>query len=83
VVSLQVLQIVYTVFISIATKYGLGRLFAEVGDPEVYATAVMYEVFSQVAGLMVIGVGSALSVSSSSASCATRYKRGLSGLSLV
>lgn len=53
----QVLQIVYTVFVTIATTYGLGRLFAEVGDAEVYSVAVMYEVFSQVAGLMVIGVG--------------------------
>ncbi|RKU44005.1 hypothetical protein DL546_007104 [Coniochaeta pulveracea] len=52
-----VLQIVYTVFVTIATTYGLGRLFAEVGDAEVYSVAVMYEVFSQVAGLMVIGVG--------------------------
>ncbi|KAK3379686.1 hypothetical protein B0T24DRAFT_695633 [Lasiosphaeria ovina] len=52
-----VLQIVYTIFVTVATQYGLGQHFAEVGNPEAYSTAVMYEVFSQVAGLMVIGVG--------------------------
>ncbi|CAI4215808.1 unnamed protein product [Parascedosporium putredinis] len=52
-----VLQILYTVFVTIATLYGLGRLFADVGDPEAYFTALKYEIFSQVAGLMVIGVG--------------------------
>ncbi|OIW26350.1 hypothetical protein CONLIGDRAFT_580647 [Coniochaeta ligniaria NRRL 30616] len=52
-----VLQVVYTIFVTIATEYGLGRLFADIGNAEVYSTAVMYEVFSQVAGLMVIGVG--------------------------
>lgn len=52
-----ILHILYTIFVSIATKYGLGRLFADVGDPDVYWTAVKYEVFSQVAGLMAIGVG--------------------------
>jgi hypothetical protein len=52
-----VLQIIYTIFVTIATQYGLGRLFADVGDAQVYSMAVMYEVFSQVAGLMVIGVG--------------------------
>ncbi|KAM7196143.1 hypothetical protein V8F20_007178 [Naviculisporaceae sp. PSN 640] len=51
------LHILYTIFVSVATKYGLGRLFADVGNPDVYWTAVMYEVFSQVAGLMAIGVG--------------------------
>ncbi|KAK3328780.1 hypothetical protein B0H66DRAFT_539339 [Apodospora peruviana] len=52
-----VLHIIYTILVTIATKYGLGRLFADVGNPEVYFTAVMWEVFSQVAGLMAIGVG--------------------------
>ncbi|PKS08431.1 hypothetical protein jhhlp_005142 [Lomentospora prolificans] len=52
-----VLQILYTVFVTIATFYGLGRLFADVGNPEAYFTALKYEIFSQVAGLMVIGVG--------------------------
>jgi hypothetical protein len=56
-VIVQILQIVYTVFVSVATRYGLGRKFADVGNPEVYFTAVKYEVFSQVAGIMVIGVG--------------------------
>ncbi|KAH7123484.1 hypothetical protein B0J13DRAFT_455919 [Dactylonectria estremocensis] len=57
VVAALVLQIIYTAFVTVATRYGLGRLFADVGDADVYFTAVMYEVFSQVAGLMVIGVG--------------------------
>lgn len=52
-----VLHVLYTIFVTIGTKYGLGRLFADVNNPEVYFTAVMYEVFSQVAGLMAIGVG--------------------------
>jgi hypothetical protein len=54
---LQLLQIVYTIFVHIATGYGLGQLFAELGDPQAYSTALMYEIFSQVAGLMMIGVG--------------------------
>lgn len=52
-----VLQILYTIFVTVATRYGLGRLFAEVGNPDVYWEAVKYEVFSQVAGIMVIGLG--------------------------
>jgi hypothetical protein len=32
---------------------------ADVGNQEIYFTAVKYELFSQVAGLMVIGVGKA------------------------
>ncbi|KAJ5730044.1 uncharacterized protein N7483_004552 [Penicillium malachiteum] len=54
-----VLHILYTVFVTIATRYGLGQLYATVGDAETYFTAVKYELFSQVAGLMVIGVGKA------------------------
>lgn len=53
----KVLHITYTVFVTVSSVYGLGRLYAQVGDPATYSTAVMYEVFSQVAGLMVIGVG--------------------------
>ncbi|KAB5533538.1 hypothetical protein GE09DRAFT_1291621 [Coniochaeta sp. 2T2.1] len=53
----NVLQILYTVFVTIATKYGLGRFFADIGNADVYSTTVVYKVFSQVAGLMVIGVG--------------------------
>lgn len=41
------------------TYYGLGRLFADIGDPTIYFTAVKYELFSQVAGIMVIGIGKA------------------------
>ncbi|CAG8185244.1 unnamed protein product [Penicillium salamii] len=57
VVVALVLHILYTAFVSAASVYGLGRLFAEVGDPVIYFTAVKYELFSQVAGIMVIGVG--------------------------
>ncbi|CAI7629589.1 unnamed protein product [Penicillium bialowiezense] len=57
VVVALVLHITYTVFVTVGTVYGLGRLFAEVGDPVIYFTAVKYELFSQVAGIMVIGVG--------------------------
>lgn len=53
----QALHIVYTVFVTVASHYGLGRLSAEVGDPVTYVEAVKYELFSQVAGIMVIGVG--------------------------
>lgn len=53
----QVLQIIYTALVHVASNYGLGRLFADVGDMEVYFTAVKWEVFSQVAGILVIGVG--------------------------
>lgn len=52
-----VVHIVYTILVHIATGYGLGRLFADVGDPAVYFTAVKWEVFSQVAGLAAIGIG--------------------------
>ncbi|KAE8360443.1 hypothetical protein BDV27DRAFT_41114 [Aspergillus caelatus] len=57
VVLALILHILYTIFVTIATHYGLGRLFADVGDPVIYSKATMYEVFSQVAGIMVIGVG--------------------------
>lgn len=56
---LQVLHILYTAFVTEATVYGLGQLYADVGDPVIYFTAVKYELFSQVAGIMVIGVGKA------------------------
>lgn len=52
-----VLHILYTIFVSIASHYGLGRLAADVGNMTVYFEAVKYELFSQVAGIMVIGVG--------------------------
>ncbi|KAK3331775.1 hypothetical protein B0T19DRAFT_380295 [Cercophora scortea] len=53
----MVLHIIYTIFVTIATTYGLGQLFLDVGDPDAYFTAVKFEVFSQVAGLLAIGVG--------------------------
>lgn len=53
----QALHIVYTVFVTVASHYDLGRLSTEVGDPVIYVKAVKYELFSQVAGIMVIGVG--------------------------
>ncbi|KAJ5459557.1 uncharacterized protein N7458_001109 [Penicillium daleae] len=52
-----VVHILYTIFVTIATTYGLGRLFADVNDLASYITATKYEVFSQVAGLMAIGIG--------------------------
>ncbi|KAJ6017688.1 hypothetical protein N7451_001067 [Penicillium sp. IBT 35674x] len=54
-----VLHLLYTIFVTIGTYYGLGQLYATVGDATIYYTAVKYELFSQVAGLMVIGVGKA------------------------
>ncbi|KAJ5793472.1 hypothetical protein N7457_000071 [Penicillium paradoxum] len=53
------LQILYTAFVTVASVYGLGQLYADVGDPIIYFTAVKYELFSQIAGIMVIGVGKA------------------------
>ncbi|KAL2832760.1 hypothetical protein BJY01DRAFT_253735 [Aspergillus pseudoustus] len=52
-----IFQILYTIFVSIATRYGLGRLAADIGNMEVYFEAVKYEIFSQFAGIMLIGVG--------------------------
>ncbi|KAJ5217830.1 uncharacterized protein N7469_011455 [Penicillium citrinum] len=54
-----VVHILYTIFVTMGTYYGLGRLFADIGDPTIYFTAVKYELFSQVAGIMVIGIGKA------------------------
>lgn len=53
----QAVHTLYTIFVTIATTYGLGRLFAEVGNSATYFTAVKYELFSQAAGLMSIGIG--------------------------
>ncbi|KAJ5232940.1 hypothetical protein N7468_005896 [Penicillium chermesinum] len=50
-------HILYTIFVTIATGYGLGRLYEDVGDAATYVIAVKYEIFSQVAGLMAIGIG--------------------------
>ncbi|KAF9765171.1 hypothetical protein IL306_002592 [Fusarium sp. DS 682] len=57
VIIALVLQIIYSAFVTAGTKYGLGRKFADVGNPDVYFKAVEMEIYSQVAGLMVIGVG--------------------------
>lgn len=53
----QLLYILYSIFVTIETAYGVGQSFATVGDPVIYFTAVKYELFSQVSGIMVIGVG--------------------------
>ncbi|KAL5334687.1 hypothetical protein BJX70DRAFT_377428 [Aspergillus crustosus] len=52
-----VLHILYTIFVSVATHYGLGQLAAEVGNMDVYFEAAKWEIFSQFAGIMVIGLG--------------------------
>ncbi|KAF4340157.1 hypothetical protein FBEOM_5854 [Fusarium beomiforme] len=57
VVIALVLQIIYSAFVTAGTKYGLGRKFADVGNPDAYFKALEMEIYSQVAGLMVIGVG--------------------------
>lgn len=43
--------------VSISSHYGLGRLSAAVGDLDTYFEAAKYELFSQVAGITLIGVG--------------------------
>ncbi|KAL7754896.1 hypothetical protein ACKLNR_015236 [Fusarium oxysporum f. sp. zingiberi] len=49
--------IIYSAFVTAGTKYGLGRKFADIGNPDAYFLAVELEIYSQVAGLMVIGLG--------------------------
>jgi hypothetical protein len=56
-IPLQVLQIIYSAFVSAGTKYGVGRRFNDIGNPDAYFKAVELEVYSQVAGLLLIGVG--------------------------
>ncbi|KAG6984989.1 hypothetical protein FocnCong_v004787 [Fusarium oxysporum f. sp. conglutinans] len=53
----EVFQIIYSAFVTSGTKYGLGRKFADIGNPDAYFLAVELEIYSQVAGLMVIGLG--------------------------
>jgi hypothetical protein len=53
----QTLQIIYSCFVSAGTKYGIGRLFADVGNPDAYFKAVEMEVYAQVSGILLIGVG--------------------------
>lgn len=55
--SSQILQIIYSSFVSAGTKYGIGRLFADVGNPDAYFKAVEMEVYAQVSGILLIGVG--------------------------
>ncbi|RKK67465.1 hypothetical protein BFJ69_g14468 [Fusarium oxysporum] len=57
VVTALVFQIIYSAFVTAGTKYGLGRKFADIGNPDAYFRAVELEIYSQVAGLMVIGLG--------------------------
>ncbi|RYP18470.1 hypothetical protein DL765_003924 [Monosporascus sp. GIB2] len=57
IVVLWVLHIIYTAFNHVATGWGLGRRFAEVGDPATYSEALKWETFGQVAGIMMSGVG--------------------------
>ncbi|SCO82522.1 related to integral membrane protein pth11 [Fusarium oxysporum] len=57
VVIALVFQIIYSAFVTAGTKYGLGRKFADIGNPDAYFLAVELEIYSQVAGLMVIGLG--------------------------
>ncbi|KAH7191822.1 uncharacterized protein B0J16DRAFT_50431 [Fusarium flagelliforme] len=52
-----VLQIIYSSFVSAGTRYGIGRLFADVGNPDAYFKAVEMEVYAQVSGILLIGVG--------------------------
>jgi hypothetical protein len=54
---LQALHILYTIFVTIASVFGLGRLSGDVGNLDIYFEAVKYEIFSQFAGIMVIGIG--------------------------
>ncbi|RYO81191.1 hypothetical protein DL764_009795 [Monosporascus ibericus] len=56
-VSALVLHILFTAFVQVATRYGLGRLVAEVGDPVTYSEALKWEVFAQMPGIMMSGVG--------------------------
>ncbi|CEN60410.1 hypothetical protein ASPCAL02850 [Aspergillus calidoustus] len=51
------LHILYTIFVTIASVFGLGRLSGDVGNLDIYFEAVKYEIFSQFAGIMVIGIG--------------------------
>ncbi|KAF4440938.1 hypothetical protein F53441_12157 [Fusarium austroafricanum] len=59
VVIALVFQILYSAFVTAGTKYGIGRKFADVGNPDAYFRAVELEIYSQVAGIMVIGIGKA------------------------
>ncbi|KAL2793286.1 hypothetical protein BJX66DRAFT_306446 [Aspergillus keveii] len=56
-VTALALHILYTIFVTIASVYGLGRLAADIGNMDIYFEAVKYEIFSQFAGIMLIGVG--------------------------
>jgi hypothetical protein len=53
----QILQVVYTALTHQSAANGLGRLFADIGDPVQYFEAVKWEIFGQTAGILCIGVG--------------------------
>ncbi|RYP71459.1 hypothetical protein DL771_004826 [Monosporascus sp. 5C6A] len=55
-VTAFILQIIFTALTHVSTGYGLGRLFAEVGDPETYVTAVKWELFAHVPAILMSGV---------------------------
>ncbi|KAM0353182.1 hypothetical protein ACHAPY_002187 [Fusarium culmorum] len=57
VMTALVLQIIYSAFVTAGTKYGVGRRFNDIGNPDAYFKAVELEVYSQVAGILLIGVG--------------------------
>ncbi|KAL4788958.1 hypothetical protein BDV19DRAFT_397674 [Aspergillus venezuelensis] len=51
-----VLHLLYTIFVSVATKYGLGRLKDNINNYPIYVEAVKYEICSQVAGILLMGL---------------------------
>ncbi|KAM0377372.1 hypothetical protein ACHAPK_002355 [Fusarium culmorum] len=57
VMTALVLQIIYSAFVTAGTKYGVGRRFNDIGNPDAYFKAVELEVYSQVAGILLMGVG--------------------------
>ncbi|CAG1969855.1 unnamed protein product [Fusarium graminearum] len=57
VMAALILQIIYSAFVTAGTKYGVGRRFNDIGNPDAYFKAVELEVYSQVAGILLIGVG--------------------------
>ncbi|KAM0226869.1 hypothetical protein ACHAPO_012023 [Fusarium lateritium] len=52
-----VLQIIYSAFVTAGIKYGVGRRFNDIGNLDAYFKAVELEIYSQVAGILLIGVG--------------------------
>ncbi|KAL4883934.1 hypothetical protein BJY04DRAFT_19030 [Aspergillus karnatakaensis] len=58
-ITALVIHILYTIFVSIATHYGLGKRAAEVGDMDIYFEGVKWVIMSQFSGILVIGIGKA------------------------